>query len=133
MRLYLIRHAEAASGAPDELRHLTEAGRAAARALGQRLAQESDPPQRILTSPLVRARETGDELSGSLAVPAEADERLAPGATVAGVVAAATEAGAAAVAVVAHQPDCGRIAAELGGGSEPAFPPAGVAVLQLPC
>jgi phosphohistidine phosphatase SixA len=33
--------------------------------------------------------------------------------------------------VVAHQPDCGRVAAALGGGPEPAFPPGGVAVLEL--
>ena len=40
MRVFLVRHAEAAPGDPDELRPLTGAGRAAARALGERLAEE---------------------------------------------------------------------------------------------
>jgi phosphohistidine phosphatase SixA len=35
------------------------------------------------------------------------------------------------VVVVGHQPDCGRISVEIAGGSEPAFPPAGLAVLEL--
>jgi phosphohistidine phosphatase SixA len=34
--------------------------------------------------------------------------------------------------VVGHQPDCGLIAAELGNGPEPRFPPAGIVELQLP-
>jgi len=33
--------------------------------------------------------------------------------------------------VVGHQPDCGEIAAELSGGPPPAFPPGGLAVLEL--
>jgi len=34
--LFLVRHAEAAPGEPDELRPLTDAGRTVARALGER-------------------------------------------------------------------------------------------------
>ena len=63
MRLYLVRHAEAAPGEPDELRPLTEGGRGQARALGKRLVSEDAAPAVILTSPLLRARETGDELA----------------------------------------------------------------------
>ena len=33
---------------------------------------------------------------------------------------------------VGHQPDCGRIAAELTGGPEPPFPKAGLVVIDLP-
>ena len=36
------------------------------------------------------------------------------------------------VIVIGHQPDCGRIAAELGDGTEPRFPPAGMVELDLP-
>jgi phosphohistidine phosphatase SixA len=36
------------------------------------------------------------------------------------------------VLVVGHQPDCGRIAAAFGDGTEPPFPPAGFVVLDLP-
>jgi phosphohistidine phosphatase SixA len=35
------------------------------------------------------------------------------------------------VVVVGHQPDCGRAAAVLSGGPEPAFPPGGVFSAEL--
>jgi phosphohistidine phosphatase SixA len=53
------------------------------------------------------------------------DDRLAPGATPDDVREVAAEHGAGAVVVVGHQPDCGRAAAALGDGVEPAFPPCG--------
>src|SRR5581483_4400920 len=56
VRLYLVRHAEAAQGEPDDLRPLTAAGRAAARALGNRLAAEGVRADAVLTSPLLRGR-----------------------------------------------------------------------------
>jgi phosphohistidine phosphatase len=81
MRLYLVRHAEAAPGEPDELRRLTPEGREQARKLGRRLKDDDARPGAILTSPLLRARETGGELARALDVAAEPDERLAPGAS----------------------------------------------------
>ena len=56
MRLFLVRHAEAAPGDPDDLRPLTPGGRDTARELATRLAVEE--PEAVLTSPLLRARET---------------------------------------------------------------------------
>ena len=58
VRLVIVRHAEAAPGEPDELRPLTPEGRETARALGERLAGEGLRPDAVLTSPLLRARET---------------------------------------------------------------------------
>jgi phosphohistidine phosphatase len=130
VRLYLVRHAEAASGEPDDLRPLTASGREAARRLGARLAAEGARADALLTSPLLRARETGAELGRALGCWAEPDERLAPGATAEDVRAAVAGRGEQVV-VVGHQPDCGQISAALTGGPEPAFPPAGVAVLEL--
>jgi phosphohistidine phosphatase len=130
VRLYLVRHAAAAQGELDALRPLTAAGREAARALGIRLAAEGVHADAILTSPLLRARETAAELGRALGCQAEPDERLAPGATVADVREAVTGRGATVV-VVGHQPDCGEIAAELGGRPAPPFPPAAFAVLEL--
>ena len=129
MRLYLVRHAEAESGDPDDLRSLTASGRAAARELGQRLALEGTPDA-VLASPLLRARETAEEIARAAGVEAEPDERLAPGATVEDVLEAIAGRGEHIV-VVGHQPDCGRIAAALSGGAEPRFPPAGVVELDL--
>lgn len=131
MRLYLVRHAEAARGEPDELRPLTPAGREQARDLGRRLAGEGARPDAILTSPLLRARETARELARALGVDAEPDERLAPGATAFDVRAAVAGRGERVI-VVGHQPDCGRIAAALTNGEEPPFPAAGMAVIDLP-
>jgi phosphohistidine phosphatase len=130
VRLLLIRHADALPGTPDELRPLSADGRAAARALGARLADDGVQPDAILTSPLLRARETGEALAAALGCTAEPSEALAPGATTDGVRAAVGGCGETVIAI-GHQPDCGRIAAELGDGSEPAFPPGGLVELTL--
>ena len=130
MRIYLVRHAEAAPGEPDESRRLTPQGRDQARAVGERLAAASPPPAAVLTSPLLRARETAELIAAPLGLEAEPDERLRPGATAEDVRAALSARGDAVV-VVAHQPDCGNIAAALTGGAEPAFPPAGMAEIDL--
>jgi phosphohistidine phosphatase len=130
VRLYLVRHAEAAPGEPDELRPLTQEGREQARALGERLRGENASPAVILTSPLLRARETAGELARALDVESEPDERLAPGASADDVRAAIGGRGDQVV-VVGHQPDCGQIAAALTGGPEPRFPAGGLVVLEL--
>ena len=130
MRLYIVRHAEAAGGEPDELRPLTGQGRENARSVGKRLAAGGVRPDAVLTSPLLRARETATEIAHALGVEAEADERLAPGASADEVQAAVAGRGETVI-VVGHQPDCGRVAAALGGGPEPPFPPGGVAVVEV--
>lgn len=128
MRLVIVRHAEAAAGTPDELRPLTPLGKEQARELGRRLRDELGEADAVISSPLLRARETAQALGLGEAEP---DERLAPGASVEDVRDAVDGRGSVVV-VVGHQPDCGRVAAELGGdGVEPAFPPAGVHVVEL--
>ena len=127
MLLFLIRHAEAAPGEPDDLRALTPAGREVARALGERLADAR--LDAVLTSPLLRARETAQAIARAAGLDAETDERLAPGATLDDVRAAVVGRGEH-VAVVGHQPDCSQIATALI-GSDPGFPPGGVARLDL--
>jgi phosphohistidine phosphatase len=130
MRLYLVRHAEAERGDPDELRRLTPAGREAARALGRRLASEGVKPDAVLTSPLLRARETAEQIARATHADVEPVDALAPGATADDVTDALTGRGQTVV-VVGHQPDCGQIAAALTRGPEPPFPPAGSAVIEL--
>lgn len=130
MRLYLVRHAEAARGEPDELRPLTRAGREQARALGERLAAIDPRPAVVLTSPLLRARETAAAIARATGAELRVDERLAPGATAASLAEAVSGAPEPVVAVV-HQPDCSEIAVAVSGGPDPGFPPAGMAVLEL--
>jgi phosphohistidine phosphatase len=125
MRVVIVRHAQAAPGSPDELRPLTPEGREQARLLGEELRPLA--PGVVVTSPLLRARETAAALGlGDPVI----DDRLAPGATPEDVRAVAEERGETVV-VVGHQPDCGRAAAALAGGPEPAFPPAAHVVVEL--
>jgi phosphohistidine phosphatase len=126
MRLLIVRHAEAAAGKPDELRKLTPEGREHARALGERLRREGFAPDAVVTSPLVRARETAAALA--LGEP-DVDQRLAPGATPDDMRDAALGRGETVV-VVGHQPDCGNAVRELAGVEVP-FPPAGSYELTL--
>jgi len=130
VRLILIRHADADPGKPDELRRLSAAGRAQAQALGEQLAESGVEADALLTSPLLRARETGEAISTELDCESEPSAALAPGATAEGVREAVEGRGETVIAV-GHQPDCGRIAAELGDGTEPRFPPAGMVELDL--
>ena len=127
MRLYLIRHAKAAQGEPDELRPLTPAGRDAARRLGEQLA--ADELDAVVSSPLLRARETALAIAKACGLDAETDDRLAPGATVDDVRAAVAGRGER-VAAVGHQPDCSLVAIALT-GADPGFAPGGFAELDL--
>jgi phosphohistidine phosphatase len=127
MRLVLVRHAEAAPGDPDELRTLTPTGHEQARQLGERLRAQGVAPDAVLSSPLLRARETAAGLG--FGEPVALDE-LAPGATADDVRAAIAGRGDTVV-VVGHQPDCSLVTAALRGGDEPAFPPAGAQIIQL--
>jgi len=129
VNVYLVRHAEAAPGNPDALRPLTTAGRAAAAALGERLRGETRVDA-VLTSPLLRARETGEAIARAFGLAAATVEELAPGATDADLLAAVDGRGEIVVAVC-HQPDCGRIAAALAGGPEPPFPPGAFVRLEV--
>lgn len=130
MRLYLVRHSEAAPGEPDELRPLTASGRRVAHELGRRLSADGVRPDSVLTSPLLRARQTGSELGRPFGIEPTPDDRLAPGASTADVLAAVSGRGADVV-VVGHQPDCGVVAAALQGGPEPRLPPGGMVVIEL--
>jgi phosphohistidine phosphatase len=128
--LFLVRHAEAAPGEPDDLRTLTPHGKQQARELGRRFVRKGITPDAVISSPLLRARETAEAIATAVGIEPERDERLAPGATadeVRAVVAGRGE----TVVVVGHAPDCGQIVAAIGGGAPPEFPAGGVRELQL--
>jgi phosphohistidine phosphatase len=127
VRIFLVRHAEAAAGDPDELRPLTAEGKAAARALGERLAAYK--PDAVVCSPLLRARETADLIARAAGLEAEPEDKLAPGADVTGLSAAVSGRGTTVV-VVGHQPDCSEIIMALT-GEERDFAPAAYAELDL--
>jgi phosphohistidine phosphatase len=127
VRLIVVRHAHADPGDPDELRPLSARGRDQAQALAEKLAADLEPVL-VLSSPLLRARETADPIARATGAELRVDERLSPGADVEDVLAAAAGADGPVVAV-GHQPDCSLIAEALGVPVD--FPPAGHVVIEV--
>jgi phosphohistidine phosphatase len=127
VRLILVRHAHAEPGDPDELRPLSGRGRKEARALAKKLA--SDEPELVLTSPLLRARETAMAIAKKSGAELRIDDRLSPGATADDLLAALGGADGTVV-TVGHQPDCSEIAFSLA-GIDPGFKPAGYYAIEL--
>jgi phosphohistidine phosphatase len=82
--VYLIRHADAVEETlvlPDPARHLSAAGRAQARALGERLRWHDCSPLVVWTSPLVRAVQTAELVAAGLHYEGDVQTQtgLAPG------------------------------------------------------
>jgi phosphohistidine phosphatase len=127
VRVFLVRHASAAPGTPDEERRLTAGGRSEALALAERLAAEG--LDAVVSSPLRRARETAAVVADAAGVEVSVDDGLATGATVATLRSAIAGRGGTVVAV-GHQPDCGNIFEELTGERRP-FATGGSAELEL--
>ena len=127
MRVFLVRHAHAAAGDPDELRPLTDEGIAAATALAAELAAHR--PAAVIASPLLRARQTAQAIADAAGLEVEIDERLAPGATPVDLREAAEERTGTVVAV-GHQPDCSNIVFAMTGRRVP-FAPAHAEELTL--
>ncbi len=81
MLVFLVRHAHSEPGEPDELRPLSSRGREEALGLAERLAEHPTPPLHVISSPLLRARETAEAIADATSAALRVDERLAPGAT----------------------------------------------------
>ena len=129
MLVFLVRHAHSDPGDPDELRSLSARGRDEAQGLATRLGAHETPPRLVFTSPFARARETAELVAEAVGAEVRVDHRLAPG-TTAELLRETVTGLDGPVAAVAHQPDCSEIALALT-GSDPGFPPAGVAELEL--
>ncbi len=129
MLVYLVRHAHADSGEPDEARPLSARGLEEARRLADSLSRQAEPPVLVLTSPLLRARQTAEEIARATAARLRVEPSLGPGTDPAALRRSIGDE-TRAVAAVCHQPDCSEIALALT-GSDPGFPPAGMAALRL--
>ena len=129
VRVYLCRHAKAAPGEPDDLRELTAKGRRQAEALGEQLAACPSRRSLVLSSPLVRARQTAEAIASATGAPLEIERRLAPGATVDDL-RDAVAGRDGPVATVGHQPDCSEIAFAVT-GVDPGFSPGAMAQLDV--
>jgi phosphohistidine phosphatase len=119
--LYLIRHADAlALGergiTEDENRPLSERGEKQAAEVATALQRRGVHLELLLTSPLVRARQTADALvrqGTELVTDLESCELLAPGGKRGKLAKLLVEKGRGAVGLVGHQPDLGEFAAWL--------------------
>jgi len=126
MHLYLVRHAaavlpQANGGLSDEARPLTAEGRAQAASLGRAFQQRAVPVDRVLTSPLVRARETAELLAAGLGNPdilVELCPELAPGGSAKRLAKMLRKLHAQHVVLVGHMPELRQQTAWLIGGKK---------------
>jgi phosphohistidine phosphatase len=137
--IYLIRHAEAAplggvGAASDAERPLTEAGQQQARQVGAALQRRGVRPVAILTSPLVRARQTADLLASQMSPPPPVRlcPELTPGTKRRKLARALAGLGEGPVLLVGHEPDLGVWAGWLLGSKKVHLdlPKAGIAHLR---
>lgn len=140
VELYIVRHAIAAERGPDwpddTKRPLTDRGIDRFKEVVAALAALDVQLESVLTSPLVRAKQTAELLArGIPSAPALAIvPALAPGHTPGEVMdeVARKAGGAARVAVVGHEPDLGRLAAHLIGARRAVpFKKAGVCRIDM--
>jgi len=126
VELYIVRHAvaeERGEAWPDDTkRPLTEQGIARFKKAVRGLARLDIALDVILTSPLVRAKQTAELLATGLTDRPHVVtiESLAPGGTVASVVADLEKhAKRSTIALVGHEPGIGELAARLAGSKTP--------------
>lgn len=139
-RLYLLRHAEAAQGAPgtaDFERPLTPRGRHDAAALGQRMRGEMHPPALVLCSRARRAWESWEALAHALPPPSAEVHHLGElyrGDAAEYMTLVAALAGPEPVLVVGHNPAIQELSHLLVGGSPAVasgFPPGALAAIDF--
>ena len=137
--LYLVRHAIAAERGdeyPDDTkRPLTSQGMARMRQVVKGLMTLDPRIDLVLTSPLIRARQTADILVAGLSPAPElaVEDTLAPDHRPEAVIdALGKHTSSEAVALVGHEPDLGILAAWLIGAREPlAFKKGGIARIDV--
>ena len=139
MRIFIIRHAIAADRAPgivDDERRLTKRGKERFRGAARGLARLFAPPTAMVSSPLVRARQTAQIAARAWdGMEFTRDVALAGG-SIEDVQALLSRFPAdASVALVGHEPQVSELLAHLVGSKDAAslaFKKGGVAVVDLP-
>lgn len=138
MRVFIIRHAiatERSPDVPDDSRPLTKVGRRRFRQAARGLARLFPSPDRLLTSPLLRARETARIAGEAWQVRPTAEAALAGGTVEELTAALERVADAPAVALIGHEPQVSEYLAHLVGSKHPdrlTFKKGGAAVVDLP-
>ena len=142
MRVYFVRHGkaeEATPGRPDFERGLTDKGLEDARKVAEHLGRAGVRWELVLTSPLLRAKQTAAVLAeAGLVGEIEQDYGLAPGGALSGLLArllAQRDRGGGDLALVGHLPSLVDWAEELIWGeahSQMILKPGGVIGIELP-
>lgn len=139
MKLYFLRHGLAVQSeqwdGDDRGRPLTEEGVRKMAREAKALARLDLGLDRILTSPLVRARQTAELVAGELGLAdgCVEDERLAPGFAVPDLVRILQAyPRSAALMLVGHEPDFSRVIGRLIGGGNVECRKGGIARVDLP-
>ncbi|MBM4422749.1 MAG: phosphohistidine phosphatase SixA [Chloroflexi bacterium] len=135
MNLYFLRHGLADWphwNRSDSERPLTEEGIAKMKAEGKTLKRLDVSPDAILSSPLVRARQTADIVAERLGLAVVEHKLLAPGFNREKLAAILGEhKKAKAIMLVGHEPDFGRTIAEIIGGGRVAMKKGGLARVDI--
>ena len=109
VRIHLLRHAHAGDAfewvGDDDLRPLTKKGRGQAERLGAFLEAHGVRPDVIVSSPLVRARQTAEIVAEALGMTVRTDRRLGSGFGKRELWAVLDETGGREVMLVGHDPD----------------------------
>ena len=133
MEIYFLRHgrAEPASATvSDDVRELTEEGRRQVRTVAEALREGGIALERVVSSPLTRARQTAEVLAECFGVRAEIDGRLRSGCLLADAQAAILAQPYQRLMLVGHEPDFSMIVGQLVGGAHIKLRPGGVAGLH---
>jgi len=124
VKLYLVRHATASDVAPSDAdRALTKEGREESRIVGAALLKTGTKPEQILTSPLLRARQTAEIIARELKFQNEVAvfDELCNGRSLANVLRAIkTFDGSREIILVGHMPSFADHLAALLGSDNPA-------------
>jgi len=123
VQLHLLRHAHAGDPAkwrgPDELRPLSARGRRQAESLGRHLDSLGLRFDLLLSSPLVRARQTAELVGERLGLAVEIDERLGGGLSGPGLAALLRDHGLPDRPIlVGHDPDFSELVTSLAGAAD---------------
>jgi len=120
MFIYIIRHGKAqdhSTSDRDEDRMLKKKGHRQGEAIGAYLADHEHPPMMVLSSPLIRARETAGPIWKALGQQEQVDDRLGTDRSLSDALDVLVDAqGADAIAIVGHNPTCARLVSLLTSG-----------------
>ena len=134
MQLYLIRHGEAEEGKSDSDRALTPAGKKDAEKMSKRLSALPNPPIRIFSSPLLRARETAAPFGLGWALKTELADWLLPLSPVSQVFEELAALNVSSIALVGHLPHLGLLLSAMTQGlpaQELPLPRGSVSLLEI--